>query len=234
MNCQECLAELSTASLREMQSDSPVMQHCASCADCASLTTRLREMEYHTASALNNLLPLTSPVSLAETSATLSRRRRVGRLVVTLSGIIGAFIVAVVASTMLVPKTIWNGITGPVASSAVRTETITLTCLSPEQAGEIISPYVRSQGSVYYTPTLGLSVITVRGTEREIQRSRDLLQELEGDPAAACHHSADADLADIKRRAEQDALRPELAGTDVRPAPRPTPRPSAKSAPTDH
>jgi hypothetical protein len=191
-------------------------------------------MEYDTASTLNNLLPLTSPVSLAETSATLSRRRRVGRLVVTLSGIIGAIIVAVVASTMPAPQRIWIGLTEPLASSALRTETITLTCLSPEQAGEIISPYVRSNGSVYYTPTRGLSVITVRGTEREIQRSRDLLQELEGDPAAACHHAADADLADIKRRAEEDALRPELAGTDVRPAPKPIPRPSPKPTPTDH
>lgn len=219
MNCQECLAELSTVSLREMQPDSPVMQHCATCADCASLTTRLRAMEYDTASTLNNLLPLTSPISLAETSATLSRRRRVGRLVVTLSGIIGAIIVAVVASTMLVPQTIWNGITGPVAASTLRTETITLTCLSPEQAGEIISPYVRSHGSVYYTPTHGLSVITIRGTADEIARSRDLLHQLESDPTAACRLPTGADVADVKRRAAEDAFRPELAGSDLKPLP---------------
>jgi hypothetical protein len=234
MNCRECLAELSTASLREMQPDSAVMQHCATCTDCASLTTRLRELEYNSASALNNLLPLTSPVGLAETSATLSRRRRVGRLVVTMSGIIGAIIIAVVASTMLVPRTIWNGIAGSVSASELRTETITLTCLSPEQAGEIISPYVRSRGSVYYTPTAGLSVITVRGTAREIQRSRDLLAGLEGDPAAACHNPADADLADMKRRAAEDALRPALAGSDVRPTPAPMPVPRPKLAPTGH
>lgn len=230
MNCQECLAELSTASLREMQPDSAVMQHCATCAECASLTTRLRELEYATATTLNNLLPLTSPISLAETSATLSRRRRVGRLVVTLSGILGAIIVAVVASTMLVPQTIWNGITGPAAASMLRTETITLTCLSPEQAADIINPYVRSRGSVYYTPSSGISVITVRGTAQEIERSRDLLHDLEGDPAAACRNRTGADLPDIKRRADEDAVRPELAGTDVRPAP--TPRPRPKLAPT--
>ena len=211
MNCHECLAELSTVSLREMQPDSPVMQHCASCADCASLTTRLRAMEYDTASTLNNLPPLTSPVSLAETSATLSRRRRVGRLVVTLSGIVGAIIVAVVASTMLVPQTIWNGITGPVASSALRTETITLTCLSPEQAADIVSPYVRSCGSVYYTPSSGISVITVRGTADKIARSRELLDGLESDPGAACRH-------------------PDNSGSDVRaePAPQPQPTPVPK------
>lgn len=231
MNCQECLAELSTGSLRELQPDSPVMQHCATCADCASLTSRLREMEYETASTLNNLLPLTSPVSLAETSATLSRRRRVGRLVVTMSGVIGAIIVGIVASTMLVPQTIWNGIAGPVASSALRTETIALSCLSPEQAGEIISPYVRSHGSVYYTPTLGLSVITVRGTADEIARSRDLIRELEGDPAAACRNQNDPALAGGEGRAAADLVPPELAGTRVRkvPAPRPQPAP----APTD-
>src|SRR6185295_20295374 len=101
------------------------------------------------------------PLSLAETSATLSRRRRVGRLVVIMSGIVGAIIVAIVASTMLVPQAIWNGIAGPVSATALRTETIQLSCLSPEQAGEIISPYVRSHGSVYYTPSSGISVITV-------------------------------------------------------------------------
>ena len=230
MNCQECLSELSTASLREMHSDSAVMQHCATCAECASLTTRLRDLEYDTATTLNNLLPLTSPISLAETSATLSRRRRVGRLVVTLSGILGAIIVAVVASTMLIPQRIWNGIAGPAAASALRTETIALTCLSPDQAGDIINPYVRSRGSVYYTPSSGISVITVRGTAQEIERSRELLHDLESDPAAACHQPTGADLADIKRRGEADAVRPDLAGTDVRPAPSPRPRP--KLAPT--
>jgi hypothetical protein len=194
----------------------------------------LRELEYDTASTLNNLPPLTSPLSLAERSATLSRRRRVGRLVVSMSGIIGAIIIAAVASTMLVHQRIWNGIAGPASASALRTETITLTCLSPEQAADIINPYVRSRGSVYYTPSSGISVITVRGTAREIERSRSLLHELEGDPAAACRNPTGADLADSKRRANEDALRPELAGTDLKPVPVPSPRPVPINAPTGH
>jgi hypothetical protein len=225
MNCQECLEELATVSLRSIQPDSAVMQHCATCSDCASLTTRLREREYNVATMLNSLPPFTSPISLAETSATLSRRRRVGRLVVTLSGIAGAIIIAIMLSTMFHPRTIWRGMMRPASSGGLRTETITLSCLSPEQAADIINPYVRSRGSVYYTPASGISVITVRGTAQEIQRSRSLIRGLEGDPAAACRHPMGIDLADIPGNSDEADVTPKLASPDPSPTPAPRPRP---------
>jgi hypothetical protein len=222
MNCQECLEELATVSLRSIQPDSAVMQHCATCPDCASLTTLLREREYNAATILNSLPPITSPISLAETSATLSRRRRVGRLVVTLSGIVGAIIIAIMFSTMFHPRRVWNGITGTASLSGLRTETITLSCLSPEQAADIISPYVRSRGSVYYTPSSDISLITVRGTPEEIRRSRSLIRGLEGDPAAACRHPMGIDLGNIQ------VDEAELAGKLASPRPSPSPVPRSR------
>ncbi|HVS60697.1 MAG TPA: hypothetical protein VHE82_08420 [Gemmatimonadaceae bacterium] len=69
----------------------------------------------------------------------------------------------------------------------LRTETMQLSCLSPQQAADIINPYVRSHGSTYYIPTTGISAITVRGTAEELAKSRNLIRDFESDPKAACH-----------------------------------------------
>jgi hypothetical protein len=229
MNCQECLEELSTASLREIPGDSPVMQHCATCPDCAQLTTRLREREYEAATVLNSLPPLGNPLSVAETAATLSRRRRVGRLVVTLSRIAAIIIIGIVGSTIVLPAVRRSELFTD-SPPRLRTETIALTCLSPEQAADIINPYVRSHGSTYYMPTSGISAITVRGTSEELVRSRNLIRDFEADPAAACHLTTDG-RDNAMDKAMRDALkdaRPAIAGSDVSPSPAPAPTPAPK------
>ena len=185
MNCSECLEELATRSLREIPSDSAVMRHCATCPDCARLTTQLREREYETASILNNLPPMSSPVGVAQTAVALSSRRRVGRVVVMLSGVASAIIIWAVGATMVVPVMFRSGVMGSPAGG-LHTETIRLTCLSAEQAADIIYPYVRSRGSTFYTPTSGIPAITVRGTSVEIARSQELISEFENDARTGC------------------------------------------------
>src|SRR6266446_8569660 len=86
MTCEECLSELATGSLREMSGDSAVMQHCATCPDCSRLTTLLRDREYEAATVLNNLPPMSNPIAVAEASVLTAHRRRVGGVVVMLSG----------------------------------------------------------------------------------------------------------------------------------------------------
>ena len=227
MNCQECLEELSTASLREMQSDSPVMQHCATCPDCSRLTTRLREREYEAATLLNNLPPMSSPLSVAEGAAAVSNRRRVGQFVVMLSGIAGAIIIWVVGATTIIPamRSIPAFDDGQ-AGGRLRTETIALSCLSAEQAGDIINPYVRSHGSTYYTPSPGLPAITVRGTADELARSRDLIAEFEHNPSTVCQNS----LAGLRGKLEK--IVDTLSLIDVRPAVAPSVAPITGAAPT--
>jgi 2-oxoglutarate dehydrogenase complex dehydrogenase (E1) component-like enzyme len=92
-------------------------------------------------------------------------------------------------------------------ASRLRTETIALKCLSPEQAADIINPYVRSHGSNYYIGNSGVAAITVRGTADELAMSRDLIRQFESDPQASCH----ASLADKFRELQgvMDALQPE-------------------------
>jgi hypothetical protein len=197
MNCHDCLEELATRSLRELPSDSAVMQHCASCPDCAGLATALREREYDAASVLNNLPPLSSPITVAQTAVGMSNRRRIGRVVVMLSGIAGAIIIWVVGATMVVPAMFRAGILGP-NPARLHTETIHLACLSPAQAADIIYPYVRSHGSTFYTPTSGLRAITVRGTSEEVAKSRILIGQFENDAKAVCNLSLAGQVARLK------------------------------------
>ena len=183
MTCAQVLATLSTASLREMAPDSAVMAHCATCPDCARVTTMVREKEYEAATVLNGLAPMSNPIAVAEQAMITSKRRRLGRVAVMISGTALAATIWIAASLTVIP--LLNRADSRI--SALRTETIPLTCLSPKQAADIINPYVRSHGSAYYLPSSGIAAITVRGTPLELAKSRELIRAFENDPSAACH-----------------------------------------------
>jgi len=223
MTCEQCLSELATGSLRELPSDSAVMQHCATCPDCSRLTTLLRDREYEAATVLNNLPPMSNPIAVAEASVLTAHRRRVGGVVVMLSG--AALVV-----------TIWLALANTVipamnssemgARKTLRTETISLQCLSPKQAADVISPYIREAGSTYYLPTSGISAITVRGSPGEIAKARSLIEQFEPDAGAACRVSP-ADLPqkavgvqDRLGRADAGNATPVIAGDRVPTAPK--------------
>jgi hypothetical protein len=184
MTCENCLSALATASLREMTPDSAVMQHCATCPDCARLTTTLREKEYEAATVLNTLPPMSNPLEVAETAVRVAQRRRMGRVAVMATGAALVATIWIVSATMLIPL-FEDGHAS--TSSTLRTETIALSCLTATQAADIINPYVRSRGSTYYLPSTGIAAITVRGTADELAKSKDLIAHFERDPSAACH-----------------------------------------------
>jgi type II secretory pathway component GspD/PulD (secretin) len=216
MTCEECLAELATGSLREMADDSQVMEHCATCPDCSRLTTLLREREYNAANVLNNLPPMNNPITVAEASVSTAHRRRIGQVVVMLSGAALVVTIWIAAAVTIFPKMRHNDN----VMATLRTETIPLSCLSPSQAADIINPYIRSRSSAYYLPTSGISAITVRGTAEELVRSRNLLRDFENDPAAACHNKpadmlkSDAKLSNLQRtRAAGSATVPDKVPT---------------------
>jgi len=182
MTCAQVLETLSTASLRDMPADSAVMAHCATCPDCVRVTTLLREKEYEAASVLNGLPPMSNPITLAEESVVTSNRRRVGRIAVIGTGAALVATIWIAASLTIFPELIHSD--SP--PSELRTESMQLSCLSPQQAADLINPYVRSHGSNWYIPKSGISVITIRGTGDELAKSRDLIAQFETDPGAAC------------------------------------------------
>jgi hypothetical protein len=187
MNCQECLSELATGSLRNLTPESEVMRHCTTCPDCGPLSTLLRDREYNAATVLNSLPAMSNPITIAQTAGELARRRRVGKVVVFLTG---AALVGTMWTALFVTG-IGRSILGldHVGGSPLVTETIQLSCLSPEQAGDIISPYIRSDHSNYWVGKSGLSAITVRATAAELAKSRELIRQFESSPGAACRSS---------------------------------------------
>ncbi|MFL5468485.1 MAG: hypothetical protein ACJ8AE_01665 [Gemmatimonadaceae bacterium] len=182
MNCEQCLAELATGSLRDLGPQSEVVRHYQDCPECAPVATLLRQREYEAANLLNNLPPMSNPITVAEAAARMSHRRRVGRVVTTLVG--AALAASIWIAAMMTDFGPLRRATG--GAPSLYTETILLSCLSPAQAGDIINPYVRARGSIYYVPSTGISAITVRGTSTELAKSRELIREFESAPGAAC------------------------------------------------
>jgi hypothetical protein len=211
MTCEECLSALATESLREMTPDSAVMQHCERCPDCARVTTALRDREYETATVLNSLPPMSNPLTVAETAVGTAQRRRLGRVAVMISG--GALVATlwIVAAMVVIPAFDDGHVS---AGSTLHTETMALSCLSPQQAADLISPYVRTRGSTFYVSTSGISTITVRGTPGELSKSRELIREFEYDPGAACRAPATTLLKlqeDLSRLQNQTGSEPAQA-----------------------
>lgn len=213
MNCQEALSELATGSLRDARADSEVMQHCATCPDCGPLATLLRDREYNAASVLNNLPPMSSPLAVAQRAGELARRRRVGKIAVFASG--AAMVVTI--WTALFVTGFGRAMVGlnPSSHSTLRTETIPLSCLSPEQAVDLINPYVRSSGATYYIGGSGVPAITVRGTPDELAKSRELIGQFETDPNTSCRASVSDQLRQLQR-AMRGASQAEAAAADAK------------------
>ena len=207
MNCRDCLEEMATGSLRELTADSPVSRHAASCPDCGPLLTQLRDREYAAATALNTLPPLSNPITVAENAARLSRRRRLGGVVTTIAAIALALSIWFAADTVVpdLRRAARNQM--PVLFS----ETLPLSCLSPDQAGEIVEPYLRSNGSAYYTAP-GVAAITLRATSRELAAARNVLKEFDNDRKSSCHASLRATFDKLEQELSDAQSRPVLAG----------------------
>jgi hypothetical protein len=218
MTCEECLSALETESLRDMTADSAVMQHCATCPDCARVTTMVRDREYETATILNSLPPMSNPLMVAETAGLTAHRRRVGGFVVMASAIAGAIIIWIVSATMVIPALQRTEVIGGPPPGTLRTETMNLSCLSPQQAEEIVRPYFDSRGSMVRPVVSGISAITVRGTPDEVAKSRTLIRDFERDPNAACRVAETR----IRQTIESvDRAMSEATGRDVTPSPGP-------------
>src|SRR5256714_13386302 len=136
MNCQECLEELATGSLRELSADSSVSRHAATCPDCGPLLTQLRDREYQAATILNTLPPISDPIIVAETAGKLSQRRRMGGVVVTLASVALGLSIWFAAVT-LVPGVFDGGGGGGGLLKGINP----VSWLCPQQAGGGHHPY---------------------------------------------------------------------------------------------
>jgi hypothetical protein len=183
MNCDECLTIVEQAPVAELAENTAVREHGATCAECSRVITLVIDGERSLATSLDRQASTVSAIHTAETAVATARRRRSARL---LAGVVA--IAIAIAAWAAVVQVIVPGIrtTTTLVRGTQQTETIALQCLSPTQAGDLISPYVRSSGSVYYPAKPPLRLITVRATAEELQKVRALLKQFDGADGSQC------------------------------------------------
>ncbi|MDP9178400.1 MAG: hypothetical protein M3O61_12030 [Gemmatimonadota bacterium] len=183
MTCEQCLTAVSAMSLQEAVSDPVIRKHWEECKDCSHVLTVVATAERDLSDLLRQQSSAKSAMQTAETAVSRVKRRRLGIVV-------SAFLATLLAATLWIA---WVRLVVPAARETVElassqhlTETLELKCLSPAEAGTLISPYVRANGSLYYLPTGGLRVITVKATPEEMKTVRSLLGRFDSAPAGSC------------------------------------------------
>lgn len=181
--CAECLSTMSTSRVSDIQPGSAVALHCATCADCSRVAEEVHYAEYRLATALNEQrsgLDSSDLTTAAMKGSERLRRLRVGRWIQ------GALIVAGCYVFFVFMEQRTNGDSPPldpavpgaaVDAEGIVTRTITLKCLSPEQATSVATPYLRSKAAIY--PIAGFPAIVVRGKREEFQRAISAIDQLE-------------------------------------------------------
>ena len=184
MTCEECLTAVSAMSLQEAVANPEVRKHRDECRECSEVLTLVATAERDLSDLLRQQSSARLASRTAETAVSRARRRRLGFMVSTV-------LATLLAATLWIA---WVRLVVPAARETVEltsshhvTETLDLKCLSPTDAGTLISPYVRANGSLYYLPTGGLRVITVKATPEEMKAVKSLLGRLDSAPRGSCN-----------------------------------------------
>ncbi|MBA2707963.1 MAG: hypothetical protein H0U59_09190 [Gemmatimonadaceae bacterium] len=189
--CAECLSAISTSSLSQLGPGSEVAVHCETCGDCSRTAYELRYAEYRLAAALNEMKPRTGPVQIADTAqidSELLRRRRIGKLLRL--GLAAALVVTAWVGVEQLGPRLQRGSPGE-----IETETMELSCLTPTQASELVTPYLRSNGAAVYLHEQPRA-ITMRGIHRELEQARSQLIHFEHPPGCSLPANPGSGAAD--------------------------------------
>ena len=180
--CAECLSTMSTSRVSDIQPGSAVALHCATCADCSRVAEEVRYAEYRLATALNEQrsgLDSSDLTVAAMKGSERLRRLRVGRWIQSALIVAGCYVFFVFMEQRTKPESgIDPALQGAlVEANGIATRTITLKCISPEQATSVATPYLRSNAAIY--PVAGIPAIVVRGKRDEFLRAVSAIDQLE-------------------------------------------------------
>ena len=176
-SCSETLNALSSARVSDIAPGSTIALHCATCPQCMRVADEVRYAEYRLAASLNEARPgiRSEEVAIAAMEGSeLRRRRRIGRWVRGALAIVAMGIFGVVMETRVEDDN---------SSTKLVTETLILRCLSPSQAAELVTPYLRSSGTAVYRSE-DLRTITIRGKPDEVISAKMLIDGI--DRTGAC------------------------------------------------
>ena len=162
--CAQCLSELSTMRVADMRAGTPSALHIESCPRCASIAEEIAYAERRLSTALAQTRPSFTPEELSQRALLGSERQRrkvVGRWVRGILAVAACGTFAWFMENVFIPSA--------ERSEKIRTETISLRCLTQEQAMEIATPYLRSTGSI--SSPKGMRIVTIRGKTNEFKQA---------------------------------------------------------------
>jgi hypothetical protein len=175
MNCDDYLSLLETLPVDDLAQGRP-REHTIGCHECERVTRLVAERERNMLIAFDDL---DFPVAAAQTAATAltaSRRRKVAIAYnIGLGVVTAAVVLSVIGSRMLARSPI-----------PTVTETFRLQCLSPEQAGELLRPYMRASGRILLIRPGPLGVIDVAAPSEVMATARSILERYDTPSRSQC------------------------------------------------
>lgn len=174
--CSECLNALSSARVSDIAPGSTIALHCATCPQCMRVADEVRYAEYRLSASLNEARPgfRSEEVAVAAVEGSeLRRRRRIGRWV---RGVLALIALGIFGAAWEARR---GGNSMPAKDLVI--ETIQVNCLSGKKAAQLVTPYLRSNGSVVYHVD---DLVTIRGTRDEFVAATMALKEF--DNPASC------------------------------------------------
>ena len=184
--CAECLTELSTMRVGDMRAGTPAALHLESCPRCASIAEEIAYAERRLSIALAETGSSYLPEELSHAALLGSERQRrkvVGRWVRGVLAVLGCVTFYWFMDNVIVPSAR--------QSEKIRTETISLRCLTPEQATEIATPYLRSTGSI--SSPKGMRIVTIRGKDDEFKQAYTRIKRIDAEQNCQLPNPASAD-----------------------------------------
>lgn len=186
MRCEECMRLVLDADTERLEDLSGVAEHVGGCDQCRLAAQLIVDAEHEVRRQLKETRSRRSDAEVIRAVvASVERRRRARIVYVTLLIVmlpIAAFAASRVVGSLVRAK--------QEALPDLETVTLTVNCVTPAEAGELIQPYLRSHGSIYRVGTGSLSVITVRATDKEIAQVRELLSRFDSASRDRCAATA--------------------------------------------
>jgi hypothetical protein len=176
MNCDDYLSMLATLPVEELASGG-ARDHAARCRECDRITRVVAERERNMLMAFGDLHPSVPAGQVAARALVASRRRTVG-----LYYRIGLGVATVAAIFFMIVS---RQPTAPSPGASVL-ETFRLRCLSPEQAAELLRPYIQSTGRVSFQPNSPLGIINIEASPQQIERARSVLERYDNATESQC------------------------------------------------
>jgi hypothetical protein len=150
--------------MADVRPGTPAAQHIESCPRCASVAEEIAYAERRLSIALAETGSSYTPEELSHGALLGSERERrkvVGRWVRGLLAVCACVTFYWAMDNVIVPSA--------EQSEKFRMETISLRCLTAEQAMEIAIPYLRSTGSI--SSPKGMQIVTIGGKTNEFQQA---------------------------------------------------------------